>query len=63
MPGTTNGTNGHAGSALCSVDEFISHEYDYVSSSCEAETRVFILTTARRSLWEEEQQDYVSQHV
>ncbi|EGP86928.1 uncharacterized protein MYCGRDRAFT_72806 [Zymoseptoria tritici IPO323] len=33
MPGATNGTNGvnaHSGSALCSVDEFVSNEYDYL---------------------------------
>jgi len=29
--GTTNGTNGHLrGNALCSVDEFVANEYDFV---------------------------------
>ena len=26
----TNGVNGSSGSALCSVDEFLKHDYDYV---------------------------------
>lgn len=29
MPGTTNGANGHSGSALCNVDDFLSQEFDY----------------------------------
>ena len=28
--GHTNGVNGHGGSALCSVDEFLSTKYDYI---------------------------------
>ena len=30
MPGTTNGTNGHSGSALCTINEFVSQDFDYV---------------------------------
>lgn len=30
MPGTLNGTNGHGQSALCSLDDFLAQEYDYV---------------------------------
>jgi hypothetical protein len=26
----TNGTNGHSASPICSVEEFLSHEYDFV---------------------------------
>lgn len=30
MPGVTNGTNGHTKSALCSVDDFLAEDYDYL---------------------------------
>jgi choline dehydrogenase-like flavoprotein len=30
MPSATNGTNGHSKSALCTVDEFLAHSYDYL---------------------------------
>ena len=30
MPGRTNGANGHTGSALCSVEEFLDQKYDYL---------------------------------
>lgn len=30
MPGRTNGANGHSASALCSVEDFLAQEYDYV---------------------------------
>jgi choline dehydrogenase-like flavoprotein len=30
MPATTNGASSHSSSALCSLDEFLAHDYDYV---------------------------------